>query len=67
MFYAHGGSKTLVKRMFFYHDLEMTYTKTLAGTKKSKKTKPLDAPNIDRHEKTSKKAKISSNYPEVGP
>jgi hypothetical protein len=44
----------------------MRYTKTLPGTKKTKQTKPLDAPNIDRHQKT-KKNKNSSNYPEVDP
>ena len=65
MFYALGGSKTLVKRMFFILDLEMTYTKPLAGTKKNKKDS-LDAPNIDRHQKN-KKTKICSNYPEMGP
>ena len=32
--------------------------KTLTGTKKNKKTKPLDAPNIDRHQKKQKKQKI---------
>ena len=33
----------------------MRYTKTLTGTKK---TKPLDAPNIDRHQKNQKKQKF---------
>ena len=33
----------------------MRYTKTLTGTKK---TKPLDAPNIDRHQKKQKKQKF---------
>jgi len=36
----------------------MRYTKTLTGTKKNKKTKPLDAPNIDRHQKKQKKQKF---------
>ena len=32
--------------------------KTLTGTKKTKKTKPLDAPNIDRHQQKPKKQKF---------
>ena len=36
----------------------MRYTKTLTGTKKTKKNKPLDAPNIDRHQKKQKKQKF---------
>ena len=36
----------------------MRYTKTLTGTKKTKKNKPLDAPNIDRHQKNKKKHKF---------
>ena len=66
MFYAFGGSKTPSKTHFFHHDLDMRYTKTLTGTKKNKKNKPLDAPNIDRHQKKQKN-KNSSNYSEVDP
>ena len=65
MFYAFGGSKTLVKRMFFIMILRWHIQKHWQAPKKPKKNKPLDAPNIDRRQK--KKNKISSNYPEVGP
>ena len=66
MFYAFGGSKTVVKHTFFHHDLDMRYTKTLTGTKQTKKTKPLDAPNIDRHQKNQKKQKFQQ-LPRSGP
>jgi len=36
----------------------MRYTKTLTNTKKTKENKPLDAPNIDRHQKNTKKTQI---------
>ena len=38
------------------------FTKHWQATKKQKKKQPLDAPNIDRHQK-----KKSSNYSEVDP
>ena len=37
---------------------------TSTGTNKNEKNKPLDAPNIDRHQKNNN---ISSNYSEVDP
>ena len=58
MFYAFGGSKTLVKYIFFIMILTMRYTKTLTGTKKNKKNKPLDAPNMRQAPKKTKKTKI---------
>ena len=39
--------------------------KTLTGTKKTKKTKPLDAPNIDRHQKNQKIQQLLRSGPIV--
>ena len=58
MFYALGGSKTLVKRTFFIMILTWDMQKHWQAQKKT-----LDAPNIDRHQKNT----ISSNYSEVDP
>jgi hypothetical protein len=65
MFYAFGGSKTLVKHTFFIMILTWDIQKHWQAPKKTK-NKPLDAPNIDRHQKN-KKTNISSNYSEVDP
>ena len=65
MFYAFGGSKTLVKHTFFIMILTWDIQKHWQAPKKQK-NKPLDAPNIDRHQKN-KKNKNSSNYSEVDP
>ena len=54
MFYAFGGSKTLVKHTFFIMILTWDKQKHWQAPKKPKKTKPLDAPNIDRHQKKQK-------------
>ena len=62
MFYAFGGSKTLVKHTFFIMILTWDIQKYWQAPTKTKKNKPLDAPNIDRHQK-----KKSSNYSEVDP
>ena len=43
----------------------MRYTKTLTGTKKTKKNKPLDAPNIDRHQKKQKFQQLLRSGPIV--
>ena len=44
MFYALGGSETLVKRFFVHHDLDMRYTETLTGTQTNARcTKPAQA------------------------
>ena len=51
MFYAFGGSKTLVKRTFFIMILTWDIQKHWQAPKKKQKKKPLDAPNIDRHQK----------------
>ena len=66
MFYAFGGSKTLVKHTFFIMILTWDIQKHWQPPKKTKKTKPLDAPNIDRHQKNQKNTN-SSNYSEVDP
>ena len=51
MFYAFGCSKTLVKRTFFIMILIWDIQKHWEAPKKNKSNKPLDAPNIDRHQK----------------
>ena len=69
MFYAFGWSKTLVKRTFFIMILTWDIQKHWQAPK-NKKNKPLDATNIDRHQKKTKKTtknKKSSNYSEVDP
>ena len=58
MFYAFGGSKTLVKHTFFIMILTWDIQKYWQAPKKKQKTKPLDAPNIDRHQKKQKKQKF---------
>ena len=58
MFYAFGGSKTLVKHTFFIMILTWDKQKHWQAQKKTKKTKPLDAPNIDRHQKNQKNQKF---------
>ena len=63
MFYACGGSKTLVKRILLIMILTGDIQKHWQAPKKTqKKNKPLDAPNIDRHQKNK-----NSNYSEVHP
>ena len=57
MFYAFGGSKTLVKHTFFIMILTWDTQKHWQAPK-NKKNKPLDAPNIDRHQKNQKKQKF---------
>ena len=58
MFYAFGGSKTLVKYIFFIMILTWDIQKHWQAPKKNQKNKPLDAPNIDRHQKKQKKQKF---------
>ena len=55
MFYACGGSKTRVKRISLIMILTGDIQKHWQATKKNK---PLDAPNSDRHQKKTKKQKF---------
>ena len=55
-----GASSGLVF-LFFLVPVQVWWLwlhKTLTGTKKTQKNKPLDAPNIDRHQKNKKKQKF---------
>ena len=60
-FGACAGLVHLVVCLFFLVPVQVWWLwlhKTLTGTKKNKKNKPLDAPNIDRHKKNKKKQKF---------
>ena len=64
MIYACGGSKTLVKRILLIMILTGDIQKHSQAPKKTKKTnhKPLDAPNIDRHQKKQKKTATTQEW-----
>ena len=65
MFYAFGGSKPLVKHTFFIMILTGEIQKHWQAPKKNKKNKPLDAPNIDRHQKKQKFQQLLRSGPIV--
>ena len=60
MFYAFGGSKTLAQRIFFIMILTWDIQTHWQAPKKTKKNKPLDALNIDRHQKKKKQQLLRS-------
>ena len=67
MFYAFGGSKTLVKHIFFIMILTWDIQKHWQAPKKNKKKQTTRCTKHRQAPKKNKKNKNSSNYSEVDP